>query len=162
MGLAIKQGRREHCPVCDPGKQHRENFIADRERWYCHRCNKGGDVFTLMLLVSGTNFKEAIRILTGEAPITNAERRLAAPRTQENQLEKLRDAEEKELLANDHRWKARYDEIDLMYQEREIDDVEVAMLRRKADIDWERKLDEVWSRYTSDIFYMRHGPCSVA
>ena len=44
------------------GERNPSFYIGpDRRHWYCHGCLRGGDVFTLAMLMLGCDFREAVR-----------------------------------------------------------------------------------------------------
>ena len=52
-------GRTWECPACHSGTgpNHSPAFsiYSDGERWYCHSCNRGGDIFDLAGILAGTD-----------------------------------------------------------------------------------------------------------
>lgn len=49
------------CPICNSGGSGRQNsdtaFTITDERWHCHACDKGGDIFDLAGILNGTEDK---------------------------------------------------------------------------------------------------------
>jgi len=67
LGL-IGYGRRltiaMHCPLPNHEDQHPSaSCYTDEGRWYCHRCNEGGDVIDLVMAAKGLRWREAIQWL---------------------------------------------------------------------------------------------------
>lgn len=59
LGLRVRNSKRADCPLC---KGNSYGTIAYTERfWRCHRCQEGGDVFSLVCAVNRYDFREALR-----------------------------------------------------------------------------------------------------
>lgn len=54
------------CPLC--GGTDRFAFHLGRQLWNCRGCGVGGDVIALVRHLDGTDFREAVALLTGHAP----------------------------------------------------------------------------------------------
>jgi len=61
--------RRACCPLCDGRSKWTVSFDREGRLWFCHRCGKGGDVFSLVEAVQGCDFKEALRFVAASAGI---------------------------------------------------------------------------------------------
>ena len=58
----------EHCGPCPKcGGTDRFVIFKDRARWFCRKCDRGGDVVDLLCHVHNCEPREALEILTGEA-----------------------------------------------------------------------------------------------
>jgi hypothetical protein len=58
------------CPVC--GGTDRFSINTKKQVWHCRVCAMGGDVITLVQHIDGVGFKDACRILGGDAAPTTA------------------------------------------------------------------------------------------
>jgi hypothetical protein len=58
-----RRSGRQYRALCPIHSERNPSFYvhADRRVWYCHGCQRGGDVFTLAMLILGCNFQEAVR-----------------------------------------------------------------------------------------------------
>jgi hypothetical protein len=61
VGVLVRNGKRTDCPLCEG--HSRLTLAYTDSLWHCHRCCKGGDVFTLVQEVEGCGFKDALGIL---------------------------------------------------------------------------------------------------
>jgi hypothetical protein len=67
VGVLVRNGKRTDCPLC---KGYSRLTLAYTDSfWHCHRCCKGGDVFTLVQEVEGCGFKDALGILARVAGV---------------------------------------------------------------------------------------------
>jgi hypothetical protein len=67
LSLRMRNSKRADCPLC---KGNSNGMIAFTERlWHCHRCNEGGDIFSLVRAVNRCDFREAPRFIAGLAGI---------------------------------------------------------------------------------------------
>lgn len=61
LGWRVRNRNRADCDLC---RGTSKGTIAFTERlWKCHRCNEGGDVFSLVRAVNGCEFPDALRYL---------------------------------------------------------------------------------------------------
>lgn len=62
------------CPFCGSGTHKKGTgalkIYADTNSFYCHACEKGGDVITLYQAVKGLDFMEALKELAQRESIT--------------------------------------------------------------------------------------------
>jgi hypothetical protein len=59
LGVRVRNSKRANCPLC---KGNSTGTLAFTERlWRCHRCNEGGDVYTLVCAVNRCDFPAALR-----------------------------------------------------------------------------------------------------
>jgi hypothetical protein len=92
LGVRVRNSKRADCPLC---RGNSTGTLAFTDRlWRCHRCNEGGDVFSLVRAVNRCDFPEALRFMAGLAGIRledcrNADfhRELDARRRQRERLE---------------------------------------------------------------------------
>jgi hypothetical protein len=67
FGMRVRNSKRANCPLCN-GRS--TGTIAFTERlWRCHRCNEGGDVFSLVRAVNRCDFPGALRFVAELAGI---------------------------------------------------------------------------------------------
>jgi CHC2 zinc finger len=67
FGVRVRNSKRADCPLC---KGHSTGTLAFTYRlWRCHRCNEGGDVFSLVRAVNRCDFPEALRFVANLAGI---------------------------------------------------------------------------------------------
>ena len=72
LGIRPGGNRRYPCPVNEHGRDAREPATAvfgDGKRWKCHKCAEGGDVFSLVEHVRGTDFRDALHFLASLAGV---------------------------------------------------------------------------------------------
>lgn|GEM_PF-1734026 len=66
-GVRVRNSKRSDCPLC---KGNSSGTIAFTNRlWRCHRCNEGGDVFSLVRAVNRCDFPRALRFVADLAGI---------------------------------------------------------------------------------------------
>jgi hypothetical protein len=66
-GVRVRNSKRADCPLC---KGNSTGTIAFTDRlWRCHRCNEGGDVFSLVRRVNRCDFPRALRFVAELAGI---------------------------------------------------------------------------------------------
>jgi hypothetical protein len=93
IGVRVRNPRRADCPLC---KGHSIGTLAFTDRlWCCHRCNEGGDIFSLVRAVNHCDFPVALRFVAGLAGVrledrgsTGFRRELAARKRQQERLER--------------------------------------------------------------------------
>lgn len=103
FGVRVRNPKRADCPLC---KGNSTGTLAFTERlWCCHRCNEGGDVFSLLQAANRCDFLEALRFVAELAAIrvedhrsADSHRRLAA---RKRQRQRVKDAANK-LTALEH------------------------------------------------------------
>ncbi len=67
FGWRTRQRGRADCRLC---RGNSTGTVAFTERlWRCHRCNEGGDVFSLVRAVNHCGFPEALRVVAGLAGV---------------------------------------------------------------------------------------------
>ena len=70
------------CPVCGSGSGRHQTgavqYYADTQRWFCHKCGSGGDIFTLYQLQHNVNFNTALHELADQLDVTKPRRSGAA------------------------------------------------------------------------------------
>jgi hypothetical protein len=67
LGVRVRNSKRADCPLC---KGSSTGTVAFTERlWRCHRCNEGGDVFSLVRAVKRCDFPRALRFVADLAGI---------------------------------------------------------------------------------------------
>lgn len=103
LGVRVRNSKRADCPLC---KGNSTGALAFTERlWRCHRCNEGGDVFTLVRAVNHCDFREALRFLSDLAGIRLEDHRSAESRRElaarKRQRERVEDGATK-LAALEH------------------------------------------------------------
>lgn len=61
---------------------------VDTDRWYCHRCNSGGDVFELYVQYHGVRFREALEALSSDGDVLSSSGQGAprVPRVSQNRV----------------------------------------------------------------------------
>jgi hypothetical protein len=92
LGVRVRNPKRADCPLC---KGNSTGTLAFTERlWRCHRCNEGGDVFSLVRAVNCCDFPDALRYVAELAGIrvkdhlrVDFPRELAARKEQRVRLE---------------------------------------------------------------------------
>ena len=68
LSTCIRSRNRADCPLRCKG--HRRGTVAFNDRfWKCHRCDAGGDVFTLIELVHHCSFRDALKYLAQMARV---------------------------------------------------------------------------------------------
>jgi hypothetical protein len=96
LGFEVnEQSRRTRCLI--HGGANRTAFSWDEERWYCFRCNAGGDKYDLIRTLYGCTFKDALMVLcelAGLRSIDSVEWRAPTAR-ERRQRERLEEAAEK-------------------------------------------------------------------
>jgi hypothetical protein len=93
IGVRVRNPRRADCPLC---KGNSTGTLAFTDRlWRCHRCNEGGDIFSLVRAVDHCDFHVALRFVAGLAGIrledrgsADFRRELAASKRQQERLER--------------------------------------------------------------------------
>jgi len=61
LGVRVRSSKRADCPLC---KGNSTGTLAFNERlWKCHRCNEGGDVYSLVRAVRKSDFREALKFV---------------------------------------------------------------------------------------------------
>jgi hypothetical protein len=103
IGVGVRNSKRADCPLC---KGNSTGTVAFTERlWRCHRCNEGGDVFSLVRAVSRCDFPQALRFVAELAGIRVENHRRADSRRElaarERQGERVKDGANK-LAALEH------------------------------------------------------------
>jgi hypothetical protein len=91
-GVRLRNPRRADCPLC---KGNSTGTLAFTDRfWHCHRCNEGGDIFSLVRAVNRCDFPSALRFVAELAGIrledrwsADFRRELAARKRQQERLE---------------------------------------------------------------------------
>jgi hypothetical protein len=97
LGVHVRNSKRADCPLC---KGNSTGTLAFTDRfWRCHRCNEGGDIFSLVRAVNRCDFPSALRFVAELAGIrledrwkadrwsTDFRRELAARKRQQERLE---------------------------------------------------------------------------
>jgi hypothetical protein len=92
IGVRVRNPRRADCPLC---KGNSTGTLAFTDRfWRCHRCNEGGDIFSLVRAVNRCDFPAALRFVAELAGIrledrwsADFRRELAARKRQQERLE---------------------------------------------------------------------------
>jgi hypothetical protein len=92
IGVRVRNPRCADCPLC---KGHSIGTLAFTDRlWCCHRCNEGGDIFSLVRAVNDCDFPVALRFVAGLVGVClenrgNADfrRELAARKRQQERIE---------------------------------------------------------------------------
>jgi hypothetical protein len=75
FGVRVRNSKRADCPLC---KGHSTGTLAFTYRlWRCHRCNEGGDVFSLVRATNRCDFLGALRFVAELAGIRLEDRRNA-------------------------------------------------------------------------------------
>jgi CHC2 zinc finger len=78
FGGRLRSSKRADCPLC---KGNSTGTLAFTERlWCCHRCNEGGDVFSLVRAVNRCEFPDALRYVAQLAGIRLDDHRSADSR----------------------------------------------------------------------------------
>jgi hypothetical protein len=116
--VKLRRVGREHVGLCPFHRERSPSFSVNprKQKWFCHGCHKGGDIFTFVELWHGVDFIGAKRFLADLAgipwdrPLTAAEKRSYIERKQdiadmgpwrENLIRSLQ-SEEKGLLTTYH------------------------------------------------------------
>jgi hypothetical protein len=110
FGVCVRNSKRADCPLC---KGNSNGTLAYTERlWRCHRCNEGGDVFTLVMAVNHCQFPDALAFVAGLAGVklensrgADLRRELAAHKERRQQTEAA--AEQLEALEKTLRCECR-------------------------------------------------------
>jgi CHC2 zinc finger len=90
LGVGVRNPKRADCPLC---KGNSTGTLAFTHRfWHCHRCNEGGDIFSLVRAVNRCDFPAALRFMAELAGIrledfSRADFRRAARKRQQERLE---------------------------------------------------------------------------
>jgi len=92
LGVRVRNSKRADCPLC---KGNSTGTLAFAHRlWRCHRCNEGGDIFSLVRAVNRCDFPAALRFVAELAGIrledrwsADFRRELAARKRQQERLE---------------------------------------------------------------------------
>jgi hypothetical protein len=91
LGVRVRNSKRADCPLC---KGNSTGTLAFTDRfWRCHRCNEGGDIFSLVRAVNRCDFPAALRFVAELAGIrldrwsADFRRELAARKRQQERLE---------------------------------------------------------------------------
>lgn len=94
-----------NCPLCGSGCSGKRNsdgaFHVTDEKWYCHACNRGGDIFTLCGAIHGLNpqsredFPKILEILSEELMISGI--RTAKALTQSKTEKKIKKVSDPEI-----------------------------------------------------------------
>jgi hypothetical protein len=67
LGVRMRNSKRADCPLC---KGNSTGTLAFTERlWRCHRCNEGGDVYSLVRAVNRCDFPAALQFVSDLAGI---------------------------------------------------------------------------------------------
>lgn len=67
LGWRIRARSRADCGLC---RGHSRGTVAYREHvWHCHRCNQGGDVYSLVRAVQRCDFRDALRYVAEMAGV---------------------------------------------------------------------------------------------
>jgi hypothetical protein len=103
FGVRVRNPKRADCPLC---KGNSTGTLAFTERlWCCHRCNEGGDVFSLVRAVNRCDFVQALRFVAELAGIRVDDHRSADSRrkwaARKRELERVEDGAKK-LAALEH------------------------------------------------------------
>ena len=85
-------------PMCCPLPAHQDRhpsavLYATEGRWWCHRCNQGGDAFDLVMAVQGVTWRQAAEWLAAYANI-----KLQPDPPKRTQPPSLKQGEEREVL----------------------------------------------------------------
>jgi hypothetical protein len=67
LGWHIRGRNRSDCGLCRGSSKGTVSFTADL--WKCHRCNEGGDVFSLVRAVNHCQFPDALRYVADLAGV---------------------------------------------------------------------------------------------
>lgn len=92
LSVRLRNSRRADCPLC---KGNSSGTLTFTERlWRCHRCNAGGDVFSLVRAVNRCDFPAALRFVAemsglrlGDTRKDDFKRELDARKRQRERLE---------------------------------------------------------------------------
>lgn len=109
--LGLMDGAREFggevrrcCPIHNGDNRSAWAYDLANNRWYCHtRCNKGGDLFTLVQKVKNFSFKQAVEYIAAFAGVTLSTAHLAGDELVEMMNRQRREAKRRkceELLAS--------------------------------------------------------------
>ena len=67
LGACVRNSKRADCALC---KGHSTGTVSYREHiWHCHRCQAGGDVFSLVQAVKQCDFPEALKSVADMAGV---------------------------------------------------------------------------------------------
>jgi hypothetical protein len=61
LGVRVRNSKRADCPLCEGNST--ETLAFTERLWCCHRCNKSGDVFSLVRAVNRCDFPQALRFV---------------------------------------------------------------------------------------------------
>ena len=67
LGARVRNRKRADCPLCKGSSK--ETLAFTESLWKCHRCNEGGDVFSLVRAVHRCTFPDALRYVAEFAGI---------------------------------------------------------------------------------------------
>jgi hypothetical protein len=67
LGARVRNRKRADCPLCKGSSK--ETLAFNESLWKCHRCNEGGDVFSLVRAVHRCTFPDALRYVAEFAGI---------------------------------------------------------------------------------------------
>jgi hypothetical protein len=103
LGVQARSSRRADCPLC---RGRSKGTLAHTDcLWHCHRCNEGGDVFSLVRGTKHCDFPAALRFVAGLAGICLEDCRSAdfqrEPNARRRQRERVQDGAKK-LSALEH------------------------------------------------------------
>lgn len=169
FGIHVSDAGRMHCPICDPGRQHRKDaFSYGPDHWYCFRHGKGGDVFALVQHLAHTDFIGALNIMAGAQGNESAAKILVSTTATEMRGLGQLSWKKRMLRQADIQWSrldcmitrkrdARLMKIDAQEESGDIDSIDAAMERSMAREQAER---EWWMNDTSTqeiCYWVKHG-----